>query len=397
MSDYNFKVKIIGLLDMLAFKAIVPKRKAILDAGPDKKITGIYGANLLAAKLHPKKQEMKISEITDIPGADAKHYILKGNELAVFRAGQYIAVDLNIGGSVLSRAYTLCSDPLKAKEGVYELAIKRTEDGFASAWILDNWKVGDTVTASGPEGFCYYESLRDEPRVIGVAGGSGITPLLSMARAIASGAEDFDLTILYGSRTEDSIMMKDELDGLVSSSDRIKVIYVLSEEEKEGYEHGFITAELIKKYAPEGPYSVFMCGPDAMYSFVGKECEKLGLDKKHVRKEATPAPASPAVFPDYPGSIEKEFTLTLKIYGEELEVPMKASESVLTALDRAGIKANAHCRGGECGFCRTKLLSGEYFIPAQFDKRRMADDEGGYIHPCCTYPLSDMSLLLWHE
>ena len=94
-----------------------------------------------------------------------------------------------------------------------------------------------------------------------------------MAAAIVDGIEDFDMTILYGSRTADGILLKDEIEELAARSDgRIKVIHILSHEEAEGYENGFITAELIRKYAPEGDYSVFMCGPKAMYTFEEDTC-----------------------------------------------------------------------------------------------------------------------------
>lgn len=397
MAEFNFKVSLFGFMDMLKFKKIVPLRREKLASGENTPLTGIFPINKMAEYLHPKRQALTIKEIKDYPGAGAKGFVLEGENLAPFRAGQYLPVELEIGESVLHRAYTLCSDPSDAAKGRYELGIKRTEDGFASAWILDNWKVGDTINVAGPDGQCYYEPLRDEAQVVGVAGGSGITPLLSMARAIAAGTEDFDLTILYGCRREEQIMFREELDAVAAATERVKVVYILSDEERPGYEHGFITAALIEKYAPKAAYSVFMCGPEAMYRFVKAECEKLGLDKKHIRCEAVPAPASPEGLSGYTGDVSAEYTLTLRMPGEERRVPMKGGESVLAAIERSGIRANTKCRAGECGFCRTKLISGEYFAPEAFDHRRAADAAHGYIHPCSTYPLSDMTLLLWAE
>ena len=86
-----------------------------------------------------------------------------------------------------------------------------------------------------------------------------------MASAIADGDEDFAMTILYGSRTAGGILLKDEIEQIAArSGGRVKVVHILSDEEAEGFEHGFITAELIKKYAPEEDFSIFMCGPKAM-------------------------------------------------------------------------------------------------------------------------------------
>ena len=76
---------------------------------------------------------------------------------------------------------------------------------------------------------------------------------------------------------------------------------------------------------------------------------------------------------------------------------MAADETVLVALERAGVAAPSRCRGGECGWCRAKLDKGEVFLPEYLDKRRMADVSAGYIHPCCSYPLSDLSIEVWPE
>ena len=76
---------------------------------------------------------------------------------------------------------------------------------------------------------------------------------------------------------------------------------------------------------------------------------------------------------------------------------MVASETVLVALERAGIAVPSRCRGGECGFCHSRVISGEVFLPEALDHRRMADAAAGYIHPCCAYPLGDLSIEVWPE
>ena len=171
---------------------------------------------------------------------------------------------------------------------------------------------------------------------------------------------------------------------------------MLSEEESGCFEHGFITAELIKKYYG-GACSVFMCGPAAMYDFVGKELEKLSLERKLIRREMLAAPSTPANIEGYPGDTGRAYTLTVKRFGETLTVPMKACETVLVALERAGIAAPSRCRSGECGWCRSRLETGEVFTPPGLDARRVADIRAGYIHPCCAYPLSDLAIEIWPE
>ncbi|HNX15442.1 MAG TPA: iron-sulfur cluster-binding domain-containing protein [Oscillospiraceae bacterium] len=396
MSNFNFHVKPIGLFDMLHFKKMVPARQKALACGSTTSVTGVYGSNKLAGILHPKTQCLTISEIIE-HGENAKSYVLTGEHPAPFRAGQYLSVSLKIGSSVLTRPYSISCSPKWASESKYALTVKRQQDGFASGWILDNWRVGDEITTSGPEGTFYYEPLRDAKHVVGLAGGCGITPFLSMAYAIRDGVEDFRLTLLYGSRKEADILYRRELDEIAKATDKVRIVHILSDEKKEGFEYGFITAEEIQKACEGDTCSLFLCGPAAMYAFVDKEIEKLNLTGKFIRHELYAAAASPGKFKDYPGDTGKAFTLTVKLYGETLTMPMASSETVLVALERAGVAAPSRCRGGECGWCRAKLDSGEVFLPAFLDKRRMADVRAGYIHPCCSYPLGDLAIEVWPE
>lgn len=352
----------------------------------------LFNVNRVAAALHPKEQKLVIRKIVE-HSADVKSYYLTwtgGQALAYFRAGQYLSFPVKIGDSVVTRAYSLASSPAKALVGEYHIMIKRVPDGFASGYILDNWKVGDKITAYAPEGCFTYEPLRDAPTVIGVAGGSGITPFLSMARAIDDGSEDFNLTLLYGAKTKDELVFKDELDAIAERNEKVKVVYVLSEGKSRGFERGFIGADLIKKYAPEdGKYSIFACGPEGMYKFLGQEIPKLGLERKFVRMEMFGVSKS-AVLSD--AIKEGEFKMTVVYRGDKTEYVCNGKETILTALERAAVKVAVRCRSGECGFCRSKLVSGTVYIPESIDRRRMADAQFGYIHPCCTYPTSDIEI-----
>ena len=394
MKKFNFHVKPIGLLDMLQFKKMVPRRRAILKSGSLDPITAVYGVNRLAQSLHPKQQKAVVSEI--IPRKDANTYVLKADRLAYFRAGQYVSVKLQIGDSITARPYTLAASPALALKGEYQITVKKAQDGFVSDYIIRSWQPGTEVTLSGPEGPFSYEPMRDEAEVVGLAGGSGITPFMAMANAILDGTEDFRLTLLYGSRTKEDILYAEELEKICAATDKVKAIHVLSEEQAEGFEYGFIGADLIKKYAPE-KYTLYICGPRAMHDFLAAELPKLGLDQKHIRREFVPAPASPVYFEEYPGDASKVFELKLSMLGEEKRIPLRADEPVLTAIERAGIAAPSRCRSGECGWCRSRLLSGEVFIPASMDGRRLADDEAGYIHPCSTWALSDLEIEIFPE
>lgn len=392
MSELNYKVGLIGKLDMLRFKNMPKVREQAIQAAPATPLPKTLTTNEKAKIRHPAKQEVVISEIRQ-NGADAKTIVLKtpdGSPLAYYRAGQYVSVSVPIGGTVTTRSYSLCSSPAWAKRGEYNITVKRDDAGFVSPYIQDNWKVGQKVTISGPQGHLYYEGLRDAKKVVALAGGSGITPFMGMAYAIRDGLEDFDLTILFGSRTAEGIVYKKELDEVCAACSKVHVVHVLSDEEREGYEHGFITADLIKKYGGDGEYSIFMCGPQAMYNFLDGEIAKLSLRRKFVRRELFGAIKDPWNQPGYPSEMRgRSFRLKVIKYGEEFDITASADEPLLTAIERAGITAPSRCRSGECGWCRSKLISGNVFIPEKTDGRRKADLDFGYIHPCSSFPTGD--------
>lgn len=392
MSNLYYKVGLIGKLDMLRFKNMTKVREQAIQSSPATPLPKTLTTNEKAKQRHPAKQEVIISEIRQ-NGADAKTIVLKtpdGSPLAYYRAGQYISVSVPIGGTMTTRSYSLCSSPAWAKRGEYNITVKRDDTGFVSPYIQDNWQVGQRVTVSGPQGHLYYEGLRDAKKVVALAGGSGITPFMGMAYAIRDGLEDFDLTILYGSRTADGIVYKKELDEVCAVCDRVHVVHVLSDEEHEGCEHGFITAELIRKYGGDGEYSIFMCGPQGMYNFLDGEIAKLGLRRKFVRREMFGAIKEPWNQPGYPEEMRgRSFELKVIKYGEEFTVTASADEPLLTAIERAGISAPSRCRSGECGWCRSKLIFGNVFIPEKTDGRRAADLDFGYIHPCSSFPMGD--------
>lgn len=357
-------------------------------------------AFVIAKALHPKKQCLVVKEVitrTD----DCKSFVLVPDEkrgtsaLAYFGAGKYLTVFEEIEGMKITRAYSISSKPHDALAGKYMLTIKRVDGGLMSNYILDTWEVGTEVTVSAPEGHFEYQPLRDAKTVICLAGGSGITPFVSMAGAILDGDEDFNMILLYGSRNKENILFYDELLEIASKTDKVKVINVLSDKDTDvsgdGFEAGFITAELIKKYAPENePYSVFICGPAAMYNALDKELPKLGLEKKYIRHEMFGEFHNPKTQEDYPSDIPETVSITVTIQDETKVVTGSTNDSVLQILEKNGISAPARCRSGECGFCHSHLLSGKVYVPKHLEYRRLADFKFGCIHPCCSFPLTDL-------
>lgn len=392
------KVKIspIGLIDMLYFKNKPKKREKQIQRTKAEELTKTYQSNIKAAKRHPNEQIFVIDNIID-EAWDTKTYVLKtknNQPAALFRAGQYVVVREEIEGNLICRPISISSSPEESIKGIYKLTVKIVPDGFLSKHIHKNWKVGDEVITSGPQGTFYYEGLRDAEYVVAAAGGSGITPLLSMAKAIVDGDEDFNLHIVFGCRTKKDMIFKDQFEEICAQTNKVKVDYVLSDEKIEGYKHGFITAEIIKECAPKhGQFSLFAAGPQAMYRFMDEQARKLGLVNKFYRKELFGTVKEPWKLRSYPKDCKhKTFNLHVKMCDQEFDISCKANENMLVALERAGIAGPNRCRGGICGWCRSKLLSGDVFIPEDTDGRRQADKVWGYIHPCASFAISDCSI-----
>ena len=382
-----------------SFHAIAAERAARIDAASTAAIPQLNPVNRLAKRLHPDRQYMKIAQVTEL-APDTKRFRFvpdpaRGTtECAPFLAGQYLNIHLTINGMPVNRAYSISSSPKNAREGYYELTLKYVQDGLVSRYVLDNWKEGDEVELSGPAGTFYYSPLRDAKTVVCLAGGSGITPFLSLANAIADGDEDFRMILLYGSRTEDAILYKAEFDRL-AKDDRIQVVHVLSDEEKPGFEHGFISADLIREYAPAGePYSVFVCGPQGMYRFVDQEIEKLGLARKYVRHELFGEVHDARTQDGYPGTDLTTVKITVSIRDTTRTVTGSVYDTILQTLEKNGITVPTSCRSGECGFCHSVLKSGQVYVPKAIDGRRLADLKFGGIHPCATFPLSDLEIIV---
>ena len=391
--------KLLKKFKLLRILTCISERNKHIAEAPNTPVPPLdsYIQNRLKNQLHPSVQHLVVADV--IPhGADVKTFVLKPDVekgttyLGYPAAGQYISIRQRVDGHSISRPYSLSSSPREAAEGRYTLTIKRVDGGLMSNFILDNWQVGTRVDTSGPLGVFTYEPLRDAKTVIGLAGGSGITPFYSMAKAIAEGAEDFRLILLYGSRTKADILFLDEFERIEKKTEgKFKLVNVLSHEEAEGCEHGFLTADLIKKYAPEGEYSVFLCGPQAMYNFVDKELERLAIRRKFIRHELFGEYRYPEKNADYPQeAVGKTFRVHVKVWDKHYDITCRADETLLNAMERGGVAAPSDCRSGVCGWCRSRLVEGEVYVPRSVDGRRSADLDYGYVHPCCTFPLSDV-------
>ena len=378
----KFKKQIFGFMDMLRFKKLVPNRREALANGSDQPLPTEYRTNNLATALHPGYMEVELTHIVQLT-PNMKNFTFKrvdSSAFPFFRAGQYVSLQAKIGDSLVSRPYSISSSPDEALEGRLSLGIE--DAGFFSGYMNNEAKIGDRFVMTEPSGEFHYENIRDKKNIVCIAGGSGITPFLAMAKSVAEGNEDYNMTLFYGAKDFENLAYRDELEVLKKSG--VQIIYVL-ETAHEGCEQGFVTAKMLEKYVDINSSTFFMCGPVAMYASILDELKPYNLPLKSVRKDA-------ATCGDLDIGNPKTFRLTVHMRDKVYEIDTKENETLLTSMERAGLNAPNKCRAGGCGFCHSKWLGGEYIIAKGRDGRREADRKFGFIHPCVTYPQSDMEI-----
>ncbi len=389
------------LKDTKAFKELPELRKGVINEAPSTPVKANYAVNSTANFLHPHTQSLKIKQVAEI-GRDARVYVLEPDaelgtaKLAFFRPGQSISITLNIGYAVVTRAFTLCSSPARSVDDEYMIIVRKKYGGFASNFIFSNWKKGTKVTASAPFGEFYYQPLRDAKNVVGICDNAGVSGFLSMAESICEGSLNAVLTLFYAARKENEALMSQRLDELAKTTDKLNIIYVLSDEHAYKKERGFITKTLIEKYAPRGKYSIFVNGSTELYNRAIPQIAELKLQNKYIRFGLNGQIEKPSALEDFPKEM-KGLTFLCKVMKNNehiATVPCSSEESLLVSLEREGIQAPSCCRSGECGFCRAKLTSGNVFIPQGIDRRRLADSRYGIIHPCVSYPMSNLTLAI---
>ncbi len=388
--------------DFSNFVRIPEARKNAINNALKTPIKKNFNVNSTANFLHPQVQYLKIKDVIEL-NRDERCYILYPDsahgtgKLAFFRPGQYLSITLNIGQSVVTRPFTICSSPFdSSNDDFYMIKVKKVMHGFASQYIFNNWEKGTEVVSSAPLGNFYYQTIRDYPFLIGATDNEGIPAFLSMARAIEEKSLNVNLTLFYSCRKKQDAIFMDELIEISKNCRNFNVIFVFSDEKVENYERGFITKQLIEKYAPPEKFSVFINGSQQLLTLISTQIAELGLERKDIRLNIGSKNKEAKALSDFPTEfLGKTFELKVKKDGKVLKtIPCKSEETILVALERAGITARSHCRVGSCGFCKTRLTKGNVFIPTGTDSRRLADSAHGIIHPCVSYATSDITLQL---
>jgi ferredoxin-NADP reductase len=344
-------------------------------------------------RLHPPRLMLRVSDVIDeTTSAKTLRLVSPEGYLPPFQAGQYLSIMVDIGPIRTSRPYSISSPP--NQRGYYDITIRDMENGFVAPHLLNRIKAGDKIEASAPSGgFCFNPLIHDRASVF-IAGGSGITPFMSMIREAVECGLDRQICLFYGNRSDADVIFHDELLRISQRFRQVTYVQVI-ETPSAGYTgaKGYITGGIIKAVVGEtAGRTYYLCGPPAMYDFCLHELEGLSIPLHKIRREAYGPSPDITRNPGWPSHIGKDTSFTIAIKGRG-EISARAGEPLLNSLERSGIVVPALCRSGECSLCRVKLISGRVFQPTGVLLRK-SDRQFGYLHSCAAYPLEDIEIML---
>lgn len=316
-----------------------------------------------------------------------------------FDPGQHLTLRTELDGAEVRRAYSLCSG---LTDGELRIAVKHVDGGRASPWVNRTLAVGDVVEVATPAGrFRTETNPLHERHLLGVAAGSGITPVLSILKSVLAIEPQSQFTLVYGNRDADSTIFRDTLAALQHRyGDRLRVLHVLSRCEKaEPRLRGRIgaakLAELEDLLDLDSVDDAYLCGPRDMTLEVRDALVARGLDREHVHVELFGGP-SPAGANGANGTngtaaaatgVAAERNVAVVDRGARTEIPVRGDETVLDAALRAGLDLPYSCRDGVCGTCRAKLACGR--VEQEAADLSPAEVAAGYVLTCQARPQSD--------
>lgn len=193
--------------DVERFLNMTAERRKLIDETPSTPLPKEYGVNRLAKDLHPLYVKAKLAALTPAGGNCTKltfQSLSDNKRFPYFKAGQYVTLSKTVDGAFLTRPYSISSSPKDALRGILEVTVQRA--GIFSSYLTERAQVGDVFLISEPNGDFCYDDIRDCGKVVAVAGGSGVTPFISMVKSIDEGSDDFELLLFYGARDRKSVV-----------------------------------------------------------------------------------------------------------------------------------------------------------------------------------------------
>jgi ring-1,2-phenylacetyl-CoA epoxidase subunit PaaE len=314
-----------------------------------------------------------------------------------YKAGQFLTLIVPIQGKEVRRAYSMCSSPVTDAD--LAVTVKRVENGLMSNWLNDNLQTGQSVKVMEPMG--HFTTQFDENRkrhLVMFAGGSGITPMMSIIKTILVSEPQSIVSLIYCNRDADSIIFKDELEKIETRYEgRLRVIHVLDTAPMnwQGYSgllnHDMLTRlfERIPDWGNDTTY--LMCGPEGMMKNVESLLALRQIPSDKIFKESFvqgtidkgKESAAAAASGD-----ERAREVTIRYDGEEYKILVEPQNTILqTALDQ-GIDLPYSCQSGLCTACRGKALSGKVKLDEE-EGLSQSERAEGYVLTCVGHPLTD--------
>jgi len=300
-----------------------------------------------------------------------------------FVAGQYITIKKELDETEVRRAYSICASP---NSNQLKVAIKSVEKGFFSVFATSKLKEGDVLEVAEPEGKFMLEPLASK-NYIAFAAGSGITPVISMVKVVLENEPSSTFTLVYGNKTAESTIFKNELDALSEKYIRqFNLHYVFSNELRSDSEFGRINKEntnLFVKNKHQGLSfdAAFLCGPEAMIHTVSETLQENGMSEEAIYFELFTAS-------DIDNNIDipdGKSEITVLLDDEETTFTMEKTDDILAASLRHKLDAPYSCQGGVCSTCIAKVTEGK----AIMSKNTILTDgelEEGFILTCQAHP-----------
>ncbi|MCU0434445.1 MAG: 2Fe-2S iron-sulfur cluster-binding protein [Bacteroidia bacterium] len=338
-----------------------------------------------------------VSIVFDIPEASKQEFS--------YIQGQYLTLKLHVGGEELRRSYSLCSSPVADSE--VRIAVKKVDGGRASTWLNNELHTGNKLEVMTPMGnFWSAMDAANEKHYVLFAGGSGITPMLSILKTVLHSEPKSRISLFYGNRDEQAVIFKAQIDALAAQhGNRLSVFHILENPAPgtAALYTGILTAEkvaaLIENHIGlNGNNEYFICGPGPMMENVKQVLTQLRIDSKLIHIEYFQAVAE-AVKAAETASTQTAGTskVTVILDGEEkvFDIPQNGSSILDVAYD-AGMDVPFACKGGVCCTCRAKVTEGQVRMDHNF---ALTDDEvsRGYILTCQSHPVSENVVVNFDE
>lgn len=325
-----------------------------------------------------------------------------------FTQGQYLTLRSNIEGEDLRRSYSICAG---VDDGELRVGVRKVHGGVFSNWINAHLRPGDIVNVMAPQGrFFVPLDPASKRHHVGIAGGSGITPILSIMKTVLAREPMSRFTLIYGNRALQSTMFKEEIGDLKNRYlSRLVLQYVFSDEQTDApLNHGMMNREKIAEFlASVVPAAAidhaFICGPfqmndeaEAALLVAGVPEERIHIERFGVALPAGAMAGGAVLHQALPGDAEQARIVIVRD-GMQREISFrKGQPSILDAASAAGLEVPYSCTSGVCGTCRAKLIEGEVRMERNFalDKKEVAN---GYVLTCQAHPLTDRVVLSFDE